>query len=432
MSSDIAHSSPLPAKAIFNRESEAERDDPLGWSNVFKQVRLDLFGTKDVQNVITASHVWLATQCGHIALGLVPTLALCWQVVPRVAPYVADFFSVPNDSFLHKPLYVVAGLIVWLIWFWKEKRDLDRVSQDFGGVFPKNSLDLWWNVKTAMIYFGIGCALGVAAYLGLWWFVPIFVASALIAFVIAKWWLPRKVAFQQAGLPYLYRLANFTSRLDERALQTISDFANLQDQETALLATAMLRTKPVRREPEIRHLIVTGPRGAGKSALCVGVGTEFAFQLGIGRYTNATQFMDTILAQTKKDEGSHDRNKSPNTDFNDGRTLWKWEMCDLIIVDDIDTGVRRATEPGAATAMLNPANFAQMMRSTRAQPLNWLKGRRSIWVLGEHSNVRAWKNTLASLIGVQETEIGEVVLEGKLKRPDEEGKGLGRLVRWSA
>src|SRR4051794_21536104 len=57
-----------------------DRDDApaLGVRKVLVQVSKDLFGTKDVQNVITASYVWLADQVGHVALGLVPTLLACW------------------------------------------------------------------------------------------------------------------------------------------------------------------------------------------------------------------------------------------------------------------------------------------------------------------------------------------------------------------
>ena len=52
--------------------------DPLGVRRVFTQVSHDLYGTKDVQDVITASYVWMADQIGHLFLGLVPTLLLAW------------------------------------------------------------------------------------------------------------------------------------------------------------------------------------------------------------------------------------------------------------------------------------------------------------------------------------------------------------------
>src|SRR6516225_10916903 len=60
--------------------------DPLGLRRVFTQVSHDLYGTKDVQDAITASYVWMADQIGHLTLGLVPTLLLCW-FISGVWPY---------------------------------------------------------------------------------------------------------------------------------------------------------------------------------------------------------------------------------------------------------------------------------------------------------------------------------------------------------
>ena len=39
-------------------------DDPLGLRRVLAQAAHDLYGTKDVQDAITASYVWLADQMG--------------------------------------------------------------------------------------------------------------------------------------------------------------------------------------------------------------------------------------------------------------------------------------------------------------------------------------------------------------------------------
>src|SRR5260370_6402117 len=52
--------------------------EPLGLRRVFTQVAHDLYGTKDVQDAITASYVWMADQIGHISLGLLPTLLFGW------------------------------------------------------------------------------------------------------------------------------------------------------------------------------------------------------------------------------------------------------------------------------------------------------------------------------------------------------------------
>ncbi len=51
---------------------------PFGWRRVLTQACHDLYGTKDVQNAITASYVWMADRIGHLRLGPAPTLLLCW------------------------------------------------------------------------------------------------------------------------------------------------------------------------------------------------------------------------------------------------------------------------------------------------------------------------------------------------------------------
>src|ERR1700743_3114369 len=58
--------------------------NPLGVRRVLAQVSHDLYGTKDVQDVITASYVWMADQIGHLFLGLVPTLLVAWAITSIV------------------------------------------------------------------------------------------------------------------------------------------------------------------------------------------------------------------------------------------------------------------------------------------------------------------------------------------------------------
>ena len=39
---------------------------PFGLSRIWRQIKWDLFETKDVQDAITASYVWLEDEAGHI------------------------------------------------------------------------------------------------------------------------------------------------------------------------------------------------------------------------------------------------------------------------------------------------------------------------------------------------------------------------------
>lgn len=83
----MAQASPLASLGALRGRGSAlspcdsfDRPDapPFGWRRVLTQACHDLYGTKDVQDAITASYVWMADQIGHLTLGLVPTLLLCW------------------------------------------------------------------------------------------------------------------------------------------------------------------------------------------------------------------------------------------------------------------------------------------------------------------------------------------------------------------
>ena len=51
-------------------------------------------------------------------------------------------------------------------------------------------------------------------------------------------------------------------------------------------------------QPAFRHILITGPLGAGKTSLATGIGTEFAFALGIGRYMSAIDLVQTVASST--------------------------------------------------------------------------------------------------------------------------------------
>src|SRR5215469_8097703 len=86
--------------------------DPLGVRRVFAQVSHDLYGTKDVQDVITASYVWMADQIGHLFLGLVPTLLIAWAVSSAVP-----------DGWIQTALIVAGALVIFAYWVSKELQD---------------------------------------------------------------------------------------------------------------------------------------------------------------------------------------------------------------------------------------------------------------------------------------------------------------------
>ena len=379
---------------------------PLGIRRVATQSCHDLFGTKDVQDAITATYVWMADQIGHLTLGFVPTILLCW-----IASLLWHAIGWSETSGWRDVIFVVLAALVIGVWASKELTDLKDTSGRTTGTFPEDSGDIVWNVKTALLYFGIGDLLGLAAFL--WWvLVPIVLVLALWpALAVTFWWLRRKLAFQQAGLPYLFRLANFASKLDADLVKVVSDIANLKNRRTNFLAVLVGHDPLPRTDPQLRHLLISGPLGAGKTSLCVGMGTEFAFALGKGRYLSATK----LVQLTTGDVGD-----VTDRTYEDGLVLWNWRTCDFLIVDDVDAGVHAPAGMPTVRSLhlIEPAILVDALSDANGQSmLTWLGAKRSAWVLGDTTDVPAWRAAIAGLIGVQQAAIGLVELSGSIGLP---------------
>ena len=393
---------------------------PLGIRRVLTQVCHDLYGTKDVQNVITATYVWLADQIGHLTLGLVPTLLLCW-LFTLLLPQDTGFANA-----LRIVLYVAAAAGVFAVWVAKERQDLKDTSARAGGVFPFDSGDIVWNVKTALLYFGIGGLLGLAAFISWKLCLLVLLLALWPAAAVAYWWLRRKLAFQQAGLPYLYRLANFTSPLEQDLKVTVEAIANLRNSRIDLSDVLIGRNKaPKPAEPAIRHLLITGFLNAGKTSLCAGMGTEFAFALGKTRYVSAQKLIELVLSEKSGGDAR---------DYDDGRILWGWRDCDLLLIDDVDAGVSVLDAAGAKSGhFIQAESFGKALSADRSTPaLQWLRARRSVWVLGDPSQAGSWRQTIARLMGVAETDVGLVRLELAEAGPEATTRSenpMGRFIK---
>lgn len=313
---------------------------------IWKQARHDWFG-KDVQETPTVSYVWTADQFGHVGLGFQITFL---------------FAGLALLSNLSTPwTLTIAAAVNFAIWVTKEIYDYIRERKKATAaesVFPFNGKEILWNVFTALFYILVGAIVAGAIPFGVWSPLVTLVILLLPAALLGLWWLRRKIVFQQAGLPYLYRLANFPVPIPESTVDFIKAMCDPN-------------------KPGPRHLVVGGKPNTGKSCLATGIGTEFAFRCGIGRYTTLAKLLE--LMDTGKE-------------FKDGRTLWPWDQSDLLIVDDVDK-VFRGTPLVADVKTIEP--FLQYLRSKLPRDL---KDRRTIWVVEDSDNVNFWQETVAKAL----------------------------------
>src|SRR5215813_6882493 len=159
---------------------------PGGVRRVRTQVCHDLYGTKDVQNVITASYVWMADQIGHLTLGLVPTLLFCW-LATLVLPA-----AIMGEGAWRDAIFAAGAALLFAYWVYKERTDFKDTKDRAGSVFPFDSGDILWNVKTALLYFAIGGLFGLAAFISWKVCLPVVLLSLWPALRVAFWWLRRK------------------------------------------------------------------------------------------------------------------------------------------------------------------------------------------------------------------------------------------------
>jgi hypothetical protein len=366
---------------------------PFGIRRVWEQVKWDLFETKDVQDAITASYVWLEDEAGHIGLGFVFTILLCWVV------------SLIWVGASHAAFVAVAAIVLSFFTY-KELRDRRLSKARWGGVFKFNSRDLDWNVETAVFAFGVGVFFAFTPFLASWRG-PLFVLpiSLVVILPTAYWWLKRKLAFQQAGLPYLFRLANFDGALEPSSVKLVSKLANYRNTRHSLTQLLFGTERQPDREPEFRHILITGDLGTGKTSLCTGVAAEFALCLKKCRYLTAMKLVEFVLA---KNDGRPTANE---VEFDDGLYLWHPSACDMVVVDDVDIGVSVAGKDVGRRAahLITPKQFRQALTmGGQERPLAWLGERRSVWVVGDVNQQDAWRETIAGLLGLSVGAIGVV------------------------
>ena len=348
------------------------------WKEVGSQAYRDWFG-KDVQETPTVSYIWTADQFGHVGLGF--QFTFLFAGIALLLNYSGSY------------LLAIAAVVNVCIWTLKEIRDYFREHENAkaaAGPFPFNAKEIIKNVLTALFYIFVGAAVAAAISFSVMWSLCILAGLLVPGALIGKWWLSRKIVFQQAGLPYLYRLANFPKQENHKNQK------DQKDQEGFPKAFIESMCDPKKKGP--LHLIIGGEPDTGKTSLAVGIGTEFAFRCGIGRYITFEKMLELIRHDSEKE-------------FKDGRILWPWDDSELLIIDDVATAFR---DPGSILfqGRDEPPDLSSVRTFFQKLPLpSTLRQRRTVWLVEEKDDVETWKQIIRTVLELEKSQLKTVWLK---------------------
>jgi hypothetical protein len=369
---------PLPATngRIHSVTVPADKQVSFSTGELLAQAKADLWA-KEVQTGYTTTYAWMANQLGHFALGFIPVYILIWLAeASGLVRWIAREFG---EGSLRWAQFIVP--VVWLAWFvYKELGDIKEAVNDAkqDNVFPMDASDVRADAATAVYFFAAGIAVASADLAAPWhddphWYwlpVGVFLGLFLIGMFPAHYWLSRKKCFQQADLPYIFRLANFPPKIAEPAVEqavpAILEFASLKG--------------------AWRHLIISGPLQSGKTSLASAIGTEHTFHLGKARYLSALDFLQ--FADLPFDPAA-----SPV------RPLWPWKESNILILDDLDPGLKN----GEVVKRQEIVNHLLNLKS-----LDDLRALRTVWLVA--GDGQFWQGELAKVLNVRDSEIGIIHL----------------------
>lgn len=354
----------------------ADKQVRFSISELLAQAKADLWA-KEVQTGYTTTYAWMANQLGHFALGFIPVYVLIWTAfLSGAVNWIKQF----GEGTLWWAQFIIP--VVWLAWFVnKELGDIKEAIKDAeqANFFPMDGSDVRKDAGTAVYFFAAGVAVAVGDLVASWhdenhhWYVlplAIFVLQFFIGLFPAYYWLSRKKCFQQADLPYIFRLANFPAKIEDpgpqQAVSGIVDFTSLKGQW--------------------RHLIICGPLQSGKTSLASAIGTEHTFQKGKARYLAVLDFLQ--FADLDSDPSS-----SPD------RPLWPWKEANILILDDLDPGLKDGD------VVKREEIVAHLLK---LKSLANLRSLRTVWLVSDDSHF--WQDKLAQVLGAKNEEIGVIHL----------------------
>ena len=248
--------------------------------------------------------------------------------------------------------------------------DIVRDSQADGGFYLAG-------VLTAVAMYA---APGLAPNAGWPWLVPVatFVIVLFVLFLVSRDWLGEKVAFDQAGLPFVGRFA-----LNSRPCQP--------DSRHVIVGFAYDTL------PGTKHLVIIGPPKSGRTTTAVALAVEALLRSGNSTvlYTTWCKLLDRVAEET------HFVQQDQQLQGPETRPTFPPEDAELLIIDDV----------GAEGAQLRPFVTAdafgdELKRNDELR--NRLEDKRVVWVVGDDPARRAdWIGALEKVFGDRRVEAVE-------------------------
>jgi len=263
---------------------------------ILKQMKNDLW-CKEITTGYNVSYAWMANQLGHFTIGFVPTVIL--------GVILQTIFGL-------NILISLVCLLPILYMIYKENQDKQVEKENYkkiDGLYPLNIKDIDKNIWTTNLFVIVGAL--TASTIFILHVMPVFLKQSLILIVlivlsipcwfVLKYWISKKICFQRATFPYIFRLfyckkSMFKDSNESKSI--VGKFLN----------------------GEIDHLIINGKPKTGKTNFAIAIGTELTFNRCKIRYTDLFSFL---------------RDSTTEELVHSGFVPWLYNDVDVLIIDDI-------------------------------------------------------------------------------------------------
>lgn len=271
---------------------------------ILKQLKQDLW-CKEITTGYTPSYSWCANQLGHFTLGFAPTILIAQAVKAIIGP---------------TSLIALVSLVPVLYMMYKEQQDKQLEVSNYKhihGLVPLDVGGLNKNIWTTHWFVFAGASLAASLFISFpffWILPPVLLLLLLIpSWLLLKYWVSQKVCFQQATLPYIFRLSYYP-------LANVNNSTQAREYIKAFVSG------------QLEHLIVCGPPKSGKTKLAAAIGTGMAFQLNVLRYTDLFSFF---------------RDAASTETVHSGFIPWPYIAAQTLIIDDVEyERIQQLAEPG--------------------------------------------------------------------------------------